>query len=315
MQTNSAKNTIVLLGIGHTNAHILKSWKMDPIKDCQLICVSNFPVSTYSGMLPGVLAGQYPLSAMEIDAVRLCASANVRLVIGNVTGIDTETNRIQFANRPDLAFDWLSIGVGSRPSFKGVEIKEAASVVGIKPMQTFNERLHASLGRMQSQQTVSIAIVGGGIGSIEIAFCLDRHLQAHPERKFRLKLVAGKSGVGSGLLESTRAKVLERLADRSIEVIEGQRVSEIDGQQLVLDDDKTVKADLVLWATNAIAPEVLESLNLEKDDRGFLATRPTLQTVSADQIFAVGDTGTILNESWTKRGSLRSGRGRCCGRI
>jgi len=65
---------VVLLGIGHTNAHVLRMWRMQPIPSARLTCVSNYPVATYSGMLPGVLAGQYPPEAMEIDLVRLCAA-------------------------------------------------------------------------------------------------------------------------------------------------------------------------------------------------------------------------------------------------
>ena len=302
MQTNSAKNTIVLLGIGHTNAHIVKSWKMNPIDDCQLICVSNFPVSTYSGMLPGVLAQQYPLDAMEIDLVRLCASANVRLIIGEVTGIDNEANRIQFANRPDLSFDLLTIGVGSRPSFDGIDVTSRESLVSIKPMQTFNPRLNQRLEQLASQEKISIAVVGGGIGSIEVAFCLDRFLQSKTETVFELKLVAGKSGVGSSLLPSTRKRILDRLAARSIEVFQGQRVQAIGEDQLTLADGTRVAADIVLWATNAVAPKLLQRFEYEKDDRGFLITKSTLQLKSQPNVFAVGDTGTIENTALDKAG-------------
>ena len=302
MQTNSAKNTIVLLGIGHTNAHILKSWKMNPIDDCQLICVSNFPVSTYSGMLPGVLANQYPIDAMEIDLVRLCASANVRLILGDVIGIDTDRDRIQFANRPDLSFDALSIGVGSMPSFNGIEVINSSCLVSIKPMQTFHQRLNEKLEQHANQKQVSIAIVGGGIGSIEIAFCLERYLQFKPEGNFSLKLVAGKSGVGSGLLDSTRQRVLERLEARDIEVIQGHRVKTIEGNILTLTDGNRVEADVVLWATNAVAPHLLNRFEYDKDDRGFLVTQSTLQVKSHPHVFAVGDSGTIENADIDKAG-------------
>jgi len=339
MQTNSAKNTIVLLGIGHTNAHILKSWKMKPIDDCQLVCVSNFPISTYSGMLPGVLAGQYPIEAMEIDLVRLCASANVRLIIGDVTGIDREQKRIKFAERPDLSFDLLSIGVGSRPSFDGIKINNKQSVVSIKPMQTFNDRLNERIGQLDSDREASIAVVGGGIGSIEVAFCLDRRLKSNTIRfgerqgasrryprgneptasalslkedqesqqavsslEYKLKLVAGRSGVGSGLLPSTRDLVLQHLKNQSVEVIEGRRVKTIEKNQLTLEDGKTIAADIVLWATNAVAPELLDRLDFAKDERGFLATKATLQTKTDGSVFAVGDSGTIEASDLDKAG-------------
>ena len=71
MHKRLGRNTVVLLGVGHTNAHVLRMWKMKPVKNAQLICVSDFPVATYSGMLPAVVSGQSHVEQMEIDLVRL----------------------------------------------------------------------------------------------------------------------------------------------------------------------------------------------------------------------------------------------------
>ena len=90
MQTTLAKKDVVLLGIGHTNAHLLRMWRMQPIRHTQLTCVSNFSIATYSGMLPGVLAGQYDSERMGIDLVRLCAANGARFIKGNVKGLDVD---------------------------------------------------------------------------------------------------------------------------------------------------------------------------------------------------------------------------------
>ena len=58
------RKRVVLLGIGHTNAHVLGQWIMNAPKDTELVCVSDQPVATYSGMLPAVLAGQRPVSCL-----------------------------------------------------------------------------------------------------------------------------------------------------------------------------------------------------------------------------------------------------------
>lgn len=218
MLTNKAKNTIVLLGVGHTNAHIVKMWKMQPIPDAQLICVSNFPVATYSGMLPGVLSEQYQPEDMEIDLVRLCASASVRLIIGDVTSIDHEQQKITFRNRPALSWDFLSIGIGSRPSMEGVDVS-GNSLVAAKPMQSLLQRLEQRIEEVAHRNKsgskdedlapVRVAVVGGGIGSIEIAFCLQRRSKVSKDDQadFQISLVTGRTGVGSGLLPKTKEKV------------------------------------------------------------------------------------------------------------
>jgi NADH dehydrogenase FAD-containing subunit len=138
---------IVLLGLGHTNAHVLRMWRMQPIPDTRLTCVSNFPTVTYSGMLPGVLAGQYPPERMEIDLVRLCAAAGARLIVADVSGLDVPQRKLLFTNRAPIPFDVLSIGIGSISQFNGVSVEDD-SVLTIKPMQTFLARLTDGLQRV-----------------------------------------------------------------------------------------------------------------------------------------------------------------------
>ncbi len=63
-----------------------------------------------------------------------------------------------------------------------------------------------------------------------------------------------------------------------------------------------IDADIIIWGTGAVAPKLLDALPLEKDERGFLATKPTLQTLTSDAIYAVGDTGTIIGNETDKAG-------------
>ncbi len=313
MHKRLGRNTVVLLGVGHTNAHVLRMWKMKPLDNAQLVCVSNFPNATYSGMLPGVLAGQYSPEAMEIDLVRLCASAGARLIIGEVIGIDHEAQEIKFRDRPALSFDVLSIGIGSRPSFSGVSVADQNPLVAVKPMQTFLQRLKCRLEAVEASENDSspkkIVVVGGGIGSIEIAFCLEQRLRTDPatfgmsrHTPFEMTVITGASKVGTGLLESTQNKISLIMESRGIKRIEGSRVSEINEDHLLLKSGDRVEADAVIWATSAVAPELLGKLDLETDQKGFLLTQSTLQTIGNQRIMAVGDSGTIVDANLAKAG-------------
>lgn len=305
MNQKLGTNNIVLLGVGHTNAHVLRMWKMGKRpKNAELICVSDFPVSTYSGMLPGVLAGQYPVEQMEIDLVRLTQAAGARLVVGKVNGIDRTQRKLLFENRPPLAYDLLSIGVGSRPAMAGVEVKSEDAWLPVKPMQTFMDRLRHRIEKATQQignRPLKVTIVGGGIGSIEIAFGL-RTRFSKDSVDAEIRLVTSASHAGKGLLESTATKISSQLNQRRIDVSTNSRVAAIESNQLVLTGGGTIASDLVIWATHAIAPPLFENFDLEKDDRGFILTRPTLQSKTDDRIFAVGDSGTIETEKLDKAG-------------
>ena len=301
MASSKNEHTVVLLGVGHTNAHVLRNWKMEPISNANLVCVSNFPIATYSGMMPGVLAGQYPPESMEIDLVRLCQSAGARLIIGDVKGLDVEQQELYFEDRPPLRYDQLSIGVGSVPSFQNVNVESSDNLLAIKPMQTFLDRLENRLQQFDQKSAIRVAIVGGGIGSLETAFCLKKKL-LDERRDHEITLVTRASRIGSGLTSSTQQLIEDQLKEKEISLITGRAVTAVLEGALRLETQRLVETDLILWTTGAVAPPLLDKLPLEKDDRGFLATKPTLQSLSSDAIYAVGDTGTIIGNETEKAG-------------
>ena len=304
MQTKLPKHTVVLLGIGHTNAHVLRMWKMKPVRDAQLICVSNAWKASYSGMLPGVLAGQYPVERMEIDLARLCASAGARLIVDEVCGIDLDARRLQFTNRAELPFDALSIGIGSVPVTAGIET--SAALLPIKPMQTFLARLHQRLTEIvehRSARPIRIAIVGAGAGGTEITFCLPKRLdQWFPDQRFEIALITSNAHVASGCIPATVQLVEEELRAAGISSMTGRRVAKVSEQAITLDDGQQIETDLAIWATGATAPPLLAKLGLPTDDRGFLLIESDLRVQGQDSIFAVGDTGTMRGTPTKKAG-------------
>ncbi|MBW3600131.1 MAG: selenide, water dikinase SelD [Planctomycetes bacterium] len=305
MKTELPRSEVVLLGVGHTNAHVLRMWRMDPPRDAHLTCVSNYPVVTYSGMLPGVLAGQYPQERMEIDLVRLCAASGARLIVGEATGLDPSRRRLLFADRPPLAFDVLSVGIGSIPTREGVEL-DGDAVLPIKPMQTFLTRLERRLRELHERcgdRPLRIAIVGGGAGGVEITFCLpSRVRKLFGERPVEMTLINAHGDVAGGVRRRTQDRVREKLARRGVRLMLPRRVVRVTQDEIVLDNGERIGADLVLWSTSAAAPPLLASLNLPRDDEGFLLTGATLQTTAGLPIFAVGDTGTIAGRELPKAG-------------
>lgn len=314
MQSTLPQHDIVLLGVGHTNAHVLRMWKMGPIPGARLTCVSNYPVATYSGMLPGVLAGLYPPERMEIDLVRLCAAAGARLIVGDVIGLNVQNRELLIADRPPLPFDVLSVGLGSVPNRSGL-VEADYSLLEVKPMQTFLQRLVerlqllASGGRKppdthQSSSTpIRITIVGGGAGGVELAFCLPKRIhQVLGDVPVSITLIDS----GGSLLKGSSAGLAKRVKRdfdaRGVKVLLGNRVAQVKQGIVTLANGDSVPGDLVLWVTSAAPPPLLKKFDLPKDDRGFLLTRSTLQVTSGDPIFAVGDTGTIEGEKLPKAG-------------
>lgn len=306
------KHEVVLLGAGHTNAHILRMWRMKGLPDTSLTCVSNYPIATYSGMLPGVLAGLYPPERMEIDLVRLCSSVGARLIVGQFSGLDIEERRLLFDDRPSLPFDVLSIGIGSVPTRDGVELDETA--LAIKPMQTFLERFEQrvrELAERNGHEALRAAVVGAGVGGVEVALCLPQRLrQILGNHAFELTLINGSEQLARGTSPKMQALLTKEFESRGVTLRLGRRVKKVAAGAITFEDGDVIPADLVLWAPNASAPDALKQLQLPKDDRGFLLTDTTLKVPVDASIFAVGDTGTIEGSDLPKAGvyAVRQGR-------
>ena len=86
MDASLPSRDLMLIGAGHTNLHVVRMWRMQPIPDVRLTIVSPFGRATYSGMLPGTLAGLYQPDEMNIDLYRFAESCGARLIVDEVIG-------------------------------------------------------------------------------------------------------------------------------------------------------------------------------------------------------------------------------------
>ncbi len=299
-----SRRHVVLLGVGHTNAHVLRMWRMHAPPDTDLTCISNFPVVTYSGMLPAVLAGQFPKEAMELDLVRLCASSSARLITDPVIGLDHARRELRFENRPNIPFDFLSIGIGSIPAVNDVHV-ESEAFVRIKPMQTFLQRLRSTIESRVATAKPSafkVVIVGSGVAGMEIAFCLPPFLASVTDLPCQLRMITRSDNLVPDLERRTRRLLTDELCRRGISVTMSTAVSQVLPDAIVVEDGTRIDVDLVIWATGASAPPLLGQLGLALDTRGFLETDRVLQSTSMDGVFAVGDSGSIRGEPLPKAG-------------
>ena len=153
---------------------------------------------------------------------------------------------------------------------------------------------------------IQIAVVGGGAGGVEIAFCLPPRIRNEfPNVKFDLHLIHGGEQLLPGHRDATARRAADAFRKAGTQLHLGRRVVRIRKESVTLDDlqrGDELEIDLILWATSATAPDLLKELVLRRDDRDFLVTNQKLQSVSNQRIFAVGDSGTIENVDRPKSG-------------
>ena len=278
----------------------LRMLAMRPVPGCRTTLVSLDDYTPYSGMLPGLIAGHYSHGQAHIDLRRYCARLGVRFIAARAQGLDLNRQRLHLHGRPALAFDVLSLDIGSQPCWREVA---GASVhaVPVKPVHGFYQRwkaveqqvLAAAAGRPPR-----LVVVGGGAGSVELALAM-RHKLGPAE--VEITLVCGQHLL-PGYARSTRETVRSRCLRQAVNIVEQSLVTQVGEGRLSLAGGAVIAFDELFWCTSAEAEPWLSAAGLACDGAGFLQVRDTLQLLHHDHLFAVGDVATQVAHPRPKAG-------------
>ena len=298
---------LVLLGGGHAHLFVLRSFGMQPVPGLRLTLISRDVHTPYSGMLPGFLAGHYAYDDAHIDLRPLAAFAGARLFHDEATGIDRAAKRVLCAGRPPVAYDLLSIDVGSRPAQSDVP-GAAELAVPLKPIDRLAVRWDELLSRVRDAPLpFRLAVVGGGAAGVEVALAaqyrLGRLLAESGRDSNGLKVALVSAG---GILEGHAPRVgrifARVLASRGVEVHTDRRAVKVEPGVLHLSGGERVAFDEVLWATQAVAAPWLAASGLRCGPEGFVQVDATLRVQGEDAIFAAGDVADVVGRTRPKAG-------------
>ncbi len=301
---------LVLVGGGHSHALVLRKMGMHPWPaDVRLTLITNLADTPYSGMLPCHISGLYDFDTAHIDLRPLTRFANCRLIMDEMIGLDSAEQKILCRDHPPIAYDTLSIDVGSTPTKS--QVPGAANyAVPAKPvpklLKAWNHYLNYVEERLSesSQATATISVVGGGVGGVEMAFAMQTRLQQLAKNPQQIAIHIFQRGphLAKGRNRLTQRMVKRMCKARNIRVHTHENVCEVTADAVHCDSGLVVKCDRTFWVTNASAPAWLQESGLALTEDGFLAVEDTLQTRSHANIFAAGDVATMINHKRPKAG-------------
>jgi selenide,water dikinase len=277
---------LVLVGGGHSHALALRMLAMHPIAGLRITLISPDSHTPYSGMLPGLVAGHYSFEQTHIDLFRLCQWAGVRFLSSQVTAVDTANKVLTLRGRPPVAYDLLSLDIGSQPELDSVPgAREHA--VPVKPVASLWQRWQTFEGGLKGPVEMSrVAVVGGGAGSVELILAMAHRLQ-NDDMDFQL--YCGAAQLLQGYNTRASAAVCLALQTAGVSVNLNARVEQVVDGELLFTGGGREPYDQLFWCTGAAAAPWIESSGLAVTDSGFLAVRDTLQALNDDSVFGVGD--------------------------
>lgn len=291
---------VLLVGGGHSHVQVLRRMMMRPWPEARVTVVLDTPVAVYSGMVPGYVAGQYRISELEIDVVPLARLAGAEVVLAPAVGVDVGDRRVRLDGRAPLAYDFVSFDVGSTVAgldLPGVRERARATRPISRLVREIGSLSESFLAHAEDRP-FEVVVAGGGAGGVELAFTVRERLlaaarRAGVERALRITLLQALPEVLTGFPPSLAARARRNAAERDISVRTGVTVAAAEEEGVRLDSGELVAADSLIWAVGAGSLDLFRDSGLPLDDRGFVLTRPTLQTAGDERIFAVGDCATL----------------------
>ena len=279
---------LVLIGGGHSHALVLRMWGMAPVPGVRLTLIDPRPVAPYTGMLPGHVAGHYSAEEIGIDLVRLARFAGARLILAAAEALDPVARTVTAGGRV-IEYDIASLDIGITGHLPQIEgFGEFA--IPVKPFADFS----AGWDRFLAGPRGPVAVIGGGLGGVELALAMKHRLG--PEGEVRVIGRSGLSGVGAAL-----GQQLEReMARAGVEMVQGVAVAVMD-RAVRLSDGRELHAALTVGAAGATPQRWLETTGLPLRD-GFVEVGPTLQVLGHDTLFAAGDCAHLTHDPRPKAG-------------
>ncbi len=290
IQTSPFKKDLVLVGGGHSHVQVIRMLAMKKaLRGIRVTLVADESTVCYSGMLPGCLAGLYRPDEMEMELRPLCAWAGIRFIRARAAGLDPALQQVFFEDgRPSLAYDALSINIGSIP--RGMDtpgVREHA--VPTRPLGKLLRRVHQFEENHRADgQPLRIVIAGGGAAGAELAFAMYARL-GERFAPIEITLVESQSTLLRGHSPRVSRIIMRYLEEKGITCLTGRRVAGVDETEVHFKGHPSLPCDFLLWATGGAPPDLLHNTNLDTSDAGFIRVRDTLQVTGYDNVFAAGD--------------------------
>jgi NADH dehydrogenase len=269
-------------------------------------------------LLHQVAAGSMDLNDHELDYLFQARWHHFQFQLGRMDGLDREHRQIHLAPTYDetgreviparsIPYDTLVIAVGSTTNDFGTPgaAQHAISLDNPEQAALFHSRLinaclraNAQPGPLQPGQ-LDIAIIGAGATGVELAAELHNTLREliafgferiDPEQDIQLTIIEAAPRILPALPERLSNEVMKLLHKLKVDVLTGERVTEVSPRGVRTATGREVPAELVVWAAGIKAPDLLKDLaGLESNRLNQLVVHQTLQTTRDPNIFAFGD--------------------------
>ncbi len=274
------------MGGGHSHSVLLRAVAAKGIDSVSITLISSTRFATYSGMLPGVISGDYPSSAMTIDLQALCQRAGACFIEATIRHIDAERQILRLADGRQYHYDIASIDIGSQSDVECIAGSHYATPV--KPIDDMLESVAQIEQRLIANPKLSmtLSVVGAGAAGVELILALACRFK---DFNIDFRLVSKGSSLLSGYPVSLQKIMVQRLRNSGITLVTHTTVSNVSETAIHSTAGKTLASDITFLCTPAVGALWLRYCGLPLTEKNFIRVNQYLQVEGFPTLFAAGD--------------------------
>ena len=292
---------LVLIGGGHAHVSVLRSFGMNPVSGLRITVISDVLDAPYSGMLPGYVEGVWSYEDMHINLPQLCQFAHARLIHGSVSAVDVQAKRIEIEHAAPIEYDLLSINSGAQPDLEAIDGADRYGIA-VKPISHFIKKIPQNINN-----DTKLSIIGGGAAGVELALAFRTRYQ-HKGIMPHIAIINRQNRLMPSAPHAVSNWLEEICQTRNIQTYHNSEVEKVTADSILTTDQK-IASDHHFLVTAVKPAHWIKKIEAQHDESGFLLTRPTLQLLEFDTIFAAGDVAQIVQNERPKAGvfAVRAG--------
>jgi NADH dehydrogenase len=294
---------VVIVGAGFGGLAVARSLDRHPV-EVTLIDRNNF--TTFQPLL-------YQVATAGLNAADVAhpirglfhRQRNLRVLMGEVTGVDWERREVLLQEHQPVPFDHLVLAMGAVATWFGVP-GAAEHAVPLYTLEDAVEVRNHVVSRFEAADAdpslvdrgeLNFVVVGGGPTGVEMAGALAELFAVVFKRDYptlgvgraRVVLVETRDRLLEPFHGSSQRAALDALRARQVEVRLEETVDEVTSDHVRFTSGEVLQARTVIWAAGVRAHPVARAMGLPTTTSGRVEVAADLSVPAREGVWAVGD--------------------------
>jgi NADH dehydrogenase len=234
---------------------------------------------------------------------------NATVIMGEAARIDKEKREVHLSDGSVIAYDYLVVAVGVRPSYlgndawkayaRGLKTLDDALAIRENILLGF-EKAETSEKPSDAKRYLTFVVIGGGPTGVEISGAIAeiahktmlRDFRRIDPEKTRIHLVEGLPHILPEFPDKLRDRAMRDLERLGVEVITGKEVTLVDRNGVQV-GERFIESSNVIWAAGTEAPPLLRTLDVALNGQGRVLVEPDLGLPGHEEVFVIGDAASL----------------------